>query len=273
MTRLGVIAVAVFAMTLTGATAAATEAVGPPLPPATASAEAVADARDLPPDEALLTAPLATSARALNLREATPPTASPLALAPATTPASDAGWKLLGVALLLGALAIGLRIWRRRRGGLPLGRASAPPALDVLARAPLAQRGELLVVRVDEQRLLLGVTAQRIVRLAQLEPEGGRSQEGLVPTDAPPAVDPLADPAVDFERLLEAVAAAEPMAKGDGAPSNARARTGSEPSGKPSGKPSGESSGPGPSSPPPPRLVSVGGGAQARSLATLRRTR
>lgn len=113
---------------------------------------------------------LARTARA----DDTPPAEgeTPLQLRPAPKPLELApskggiggGWKIV---LLVGAGAAGL-VWYKRKRAAGVAPAEPNGELQVLRKASLGGRGELVVVQVDGQRLLLGVTAQSITSLATL---------------------------------------------------------------------------------------------------------
>ncbi len=107
-----------------------------------------------------------TSGTPLSLR---PTRATPLSEEPSQP---GLGWKL--VALLL-AGGIGLWSWRRSARRAPV---EATHALRILRRLPIGVRSELIMVDVDGQRLLLGVTPNAIQNLfiAPLD-------DAMVPTD------------------------------------------------------------------------------------------
>jgi flagellar protein FliO/FliZ len=71
------------------------------------------------------------------------------------------GWKLLAVAIVVGGVVYALR---RRSAAQP-----ATADLVIVRRVSLGLRNELLVVNVDGQRLLLGVTPHSIHSLAVLD--------------------------------------------------------------------------------------------------------
>lgn len=125
----------------------------------------------------------------------------------ATTTASSAHVSLLS---LLGRLVVSLLVvlgvlWAiavllRRRGvggglrpaGRPSGRGTSRPGprprprqkvVDVVARQPLGKGQALLTVEVAGQLLLLGVTAQSITTLCELDPERVYGDDGQ-PDDA-----------------------------------------------------------------------------------------
>jgi flagellar protein FliO/FliZ len=75
---------------------------------------------------------------------------------------TSTGWKLAAVLALAGGAAF---YWRKR------GRMASAPAgeLTIVRRASVGMRSELLVVNVEGQRLLIGVTPQSIQSLAILD--------------------------------------------------------------------------------------------------------
>ncbi|MBV9949917.1 MAG: flagellar biosynthetic protein FliO [Myxococcales bacterium] len=111
----------------------------------------------------------------------------PIALAPEPAHAG-VGWKLGLVALILGGGALYLR----KR--LP-ARRTADAQLTIVRRAPIGIRSELLVVNVEGQRLLLGVTAQSIQTLATLDPLDETPAEEAAPARA-------ATPGASLSRVL-----------------------------------------------------------------------
>jgi flagellar protein FliO/FliZ len=74
---------------------------------------------------------------------------------------SSLGWKLVALMLVIGAVVYGLR---RRTAPRPTS-----TDLVIARRASLGLRSELIVVNVDGQRLLLGVTPHSIHTLAVLD--------------------------------------------------------------------------------------------------------
>lgn len=85
----------------------------------------------------------------------------PLELAPASS-GSHLGTTLPLVVVALGA---GAWVWKRRAtAATPVRR----PSINILARQSIGVRSELLVVEIDGQSLLLGVTSGSIQRLAVL---------------------------------------------------------------------------------------------------------
>lgn len=119
---------------------------------------------------------MALGARADEAREPAPPAqapvdgATPLATRPSAplslAPVSDGshpGYKLFaGVVVVLGA-GVWLRKKRGAKGAAPASR------IDVLGRASVGVRSELVVVEVDRTRLLVGVTPGAIQTLAVLD--------------------------------------------------------------------------------------------------------
>jgi flagellar protein FliO/FliZ len=98
-----------------------------------------------------------------------PDTGTPLSLRPskpvalATQPdGPSTGWKLAALLALAGSAAI---YWRKRGRRGP----SLQGELTIVRRASVGIRSELLVVNVEGQRLLIGVTPQSIQSLAILD--------------------------------------------------------------------------------------------------------
>lgn len=185
--RLAVTGLALGAIALTQwASPAAARAEAPP----SASASAVAPASSVAaPASASAAATVAPSATAPTAATAAPPlavpapTAAPVAAATGATPltvrashpvtyAADPahaslGWKLGLIALGLGG---GFWFWKRRA---PKGAAPAP-RIRIVARQSVGVRSEILIVEIEGDRLLLGVTPQSIARIGDLPPEGFR---------------------------------------------------------------------------------------------------
>jgi flagellar biogenesis protein FliO len=107
--------------------------------------------------------------------------AEPLAPLSGSTVASDwpgSGTRSVLAVLFLLALAGGAWWVRRRRGrGRSLG---AVPAIDVVAAKRIGHRQSLLLVEVGGQTLLLGATEQGMVRLADLNEQGGQLHDGTM---------------------------------------------------------------------------------------------
>ena len=141
----------------TSKAADAPEAVKPAPAPAPEPAKAVT-----PPT--VITAPLAAASASIATTDATPlqlRETHPIALAP--EPPAYAAWKLAGILALMGAGAFFLK--RRQAQRRP---AETIRSLQVLKKLSIGVRTELLVVDVDGQRLLLGVTPNSIQTLAAL---------------------------------------------------------------------------------------------------------
>jgi flagellar protein FliO/FliZ len=109
---------------------------------------------DAPPP--LIAAPPAASAAPLVVRPA------PIVLAP-DTPESGIGWKIVAFLALVGGGAYYLRKRMRPAGVADDGR------LTIVRRTSIGIRSELLVVNVEGQRLLIGVTPNSIQSLAILD--------------------------------------------------------------------------------------------------------
>ncbi len=109
-----------------------------------------------------------------------PPAATPLALRPKPLelahdpPQSGLGWKVVALMALLGGGAYYLRK-RARPARVDDGR------LVIVRRTSIGLRSELLVVNVEGQRLLLGVTPHSIQSLAVLD---GDEAAAMAPSDA-----------------------------------------------------------------------------------------
>ncbi len=197
-------AVAVAVMALTPARASAETAAAAP---ASAAAPAPASAAASAPASAAASAPAAAPAAATAAAPATAtaPAPAPLAAATAATPlnvrpthpvtyASDPvgagfGWKLGLFGL---ALAGGYFLWKRRAP------ASATPApkIRIVARQAVGVRSEILIVEIEGDRLLLGVTPQSIARIGDLPPAEPEAQSSA-------ELDPRASPAAVAARAQE----------------------------------------------------------------------
>jgi flagellar biogenesis protein FliO len=141
---------------------------------------------------AVLVTSLARVAVAQSTPASTPevaPSASvqtPLSVRPARPLSLDAPsggtslvWKLMALAVVAGA---GFVAWQRR------ARRPAPRDLElrIVRRASLGAKSELVVVLVEGQRLLLGVTANAIQSLLILPDEDARDEAvAPVPAEAP----------------------------------------------------------------------------------------
>jgi flagellar protein FliO/FliZ len=84
---------------------------------------------------------------------------------------------LVALALILGALP--LAAWFVRRGPASVGARGA--ALGVVAAVPVGARERIALVRADRKWLVVGITAQSITTLAELD-------------EAPAGIDPEAVP-------------------------------------------------------------------------------
>lgn len=117
----------------------------PPTPPGPSAA---------PPADPATTTPLAVRAN---------PPAKPLALAPASE-GLGVGYKLLAIVAIGGAVALYLK---KKRGARTA--AAANSKIDILARAGIGVRSQLVVVEVEGTRLLVGMTPSTIQTLAVLQ--------------------------------------------------------------------------------------------------------
>lgn len=165
-------------------------------------------------------APVASPAPAPVAREAAtpaPPSATPLSVRPsrplAFAPEStslDTGWKFLAVFALAAAA---LAYWKRQN---PAVRLDLGPELRVVRRTSIGMRSELLVVDVDGQRYLLGVTPSSVQSLAVLDGDGASPKAPV--HDEERARESGADTVARFEAMLESARAESSFA----APRSAR---------------------------------------------------
>jgi len=127
-----------------------------------------------------------------------PTTGTPLGVRPQK--ALDLGWKLAAV-VLVGAGAAWA--WRKRGAAVSL---TETPSLRILRRTTIGVRSELLVVDIDGQRMLLGVTPSSIQNLyISPLPEGEADHEA---SPAAPEVDDEPLPTRETRRLPTARPAA-----------------------------------------------------------------
>jgi flagellar protein FliO/FliZ len=177
------------------------------LTPALAWAESAAPVASAAPSAAASAAPAAAPAAASAAVAAPPaaPTPAVAAVATAATPlnvrpshpvtyAADPvgagfGWKL---GLLGLALAGGWFLWKRRA---PVGSVAAPK-IRIVARQAVGVRSEILIVEIEGDRLLLGVTPQSIARIGDLPPAEPEAEASVEP-------DPRARPAAVAARAQE----------------------------------------------------------------------
>lgn len=82
------------------------------------------------------------------------------------------GWKLVGVLVILGATVVYFRRRAGAKGPRDLG-------LTIVRRTTIGLRSELLVVNVEGQRLLLGVTPHSIQSIAVLDSEAPAAPPAL----------------------------------------------------------------------------------------------
>jgi flagellar biogenesis protein FliO len=130
---------------------------------------------------------------------------------------ATAGWKVVAVLAVLGGAAFYLRKrWKPRRG--------EDGQLTIVRRAAIGMRSELLIVNVEGQRMLLGVTPHSIQTLAMLDaleatsPVGSEQARSVLS----PAED---DAAFDIERGVLGSANAAAAATSRGAASDGPGRT------------------------------------------------
>jgi flagellar protein FliO/FliZ len=146
----------------TSAPAIAAAAAPTPAPVLTAATTTI--------ESAPLAAATATTSTPLQLRETKE---APHALELAPEPAANSLWKLGAILALMGAGAYALK--KHNEKNRP---AETVRSLQVLKKLSIGVRTELMVVDVDGQRLLLGVTPSSIQTLASLpDPEPVEMQE------------------------------------------------------------------------------------------------
>jgi flagellar biogenesis protein FliO len=148
--------------------------------------------------------PAAPAATPLAVR---PAPAKPLALAPASE-GLGVGYKLLAIVAIGGAVALYLK---KKRGAKIA--ASAPSKIDILSRASIGVRSQLVVVEVEGTRLLVGMTPNTIQTLAVLQtPE----DDGVAAMDRAAAVEDRVEiemmrPANLGDRVRSLLGADEPI--------------------------------------------------------------
>lgn len=178
--------------------------VGPPAPTAAPAALPAAQAPSPAPAARETTPPATPTATPLSVRPN-----RPLALAPEST-SLDTGWKFLAVFALAAAA---LAYWKRQN---PAARLDLGPELRVVRRTSIGMRSELLVVDVDGQRFLLGVTPSSVQSLAVLD---GHEEAPKAPArDEEHPRESGADTVARFEAMLESARAESSFA----APRSAR---------------------------------------------------
>jgi flagellar biosynthetic protein FliO len=89
--------------------------------------------------------------------------------------------------IVLGLLA--LSVWLVRRGGLALPGRTASRAMRVETALPLGDRRQLVIVRVEGRRLLLGLSAMHVSLLTELSTEAAFA-DALDALDARMSPDP-----------------------------------------------------------------------------------
>ncbi len=77
-------------------------------------------------------------------------------------------WSFLMLVLVLAAVPASLWAMKRLQTLRPAG--SAPRAMAVVASLPLGPRERLVTVKVGQRTLVLGVTAQQVALVAELQP-------------------------------------------------------------------------------------------------------
>ena len=123
--------------------------------------------QEAPADPAIAAGPPAPSQAPAQAQPQPPAQGTPLSLRPAPAPfgAGQSPTSLMPQLALVALIgAAGLWMWKRR-SALKTEPSRAP---RILARTPVGVRSELLVVEVDGQQMLIGVTPQTIQRIAVL---------------------------------------------------------------------------------------------------------
>ncbi|ARJ43238.1 flagellar biosynthetic protein FliO [Pantoea alhagi] len=112
----------------------------------------------------------------------------------APQPAFSTGSALTQVSSVLAGIVLLILVfaWLARRLGFTPKRLGGPQALKISASVQVGQRERVVIVEVEDARLVLGVTAQQITHLHTLPPKDPEQQ------DAPPA-----QAAPDFRQLLQ----------------------------------------------------------------------
>ncbi len=184
----GVTALSVYASPLTEGVARADEGPASAIVPVTPRAQAVQAAapvaRPAPvvaTTPAIAAAPVAAApepgpvavqptpaAQAISAAVSAPAVATPLNLVPSKplelaepAPASNLGWKLGAMGLLAAA---GFWAYTKKKNATPV-KESAIPEMRILRRTSIGVRSELLLVDLEGQRILLGVTPSNIQSL------------------------------------------------------------------------------------------------------------
>ncbi|WP_437613916.1 flagellar biosynthetic protein FliO [Erwinia sp. V71] len=113
---------------------------------------------------------------------------------PASQPAVSAGSMLTQVSSVLAFIIILIlgAAWLARRFGFAPKRAGAK-TLNIRASVTVGQRERVVIVDVEDARLVLGVTAQNITHLHTLPPKS--------PTDSEESPSPVAK--ADFSNMLQ----------------------------------------------------------------------
>lgn len=137
-------------------------------------------------------APAPEQGTPLNLRPSSP-------MSPASGSGGGFGWKLTAVAAIIGGAAW----WLKRKTGAKLAPARA---IKVVSRAAIGVRTELVVVEVEGQTLLLGVTPSSIQRLSILgaaDPEEANATAPEEEATSPAEADASSTLGDRFGALLE----------------------------------------------------------------------
>jgi flagellar biogenesis protein FliO len=175
----------------------------PAAPPPTASV--AAQAASPPADSVAAQVPLSPVASASPPEVGTPLTlrpSKPLELAREPVSTTGMGWKLGALALVLGVVAF----YSRRKLS---SKRIDDTQLTIVRRATVGFRSELIVVNVEGQRFLLGVTPQSIQSLALLDGDDA-TVPALAPAPSPDASSSLGD---RFAAMLDAADRPDPVAR------------------------------------------------------------
>jgi len=120
--------------------------------------------------------------------DATAPAAAPahrfaapeVAASHVTGTAGGVGQMLFGLVVVLGAVFVVAFVARRLRGASGTG----SNGIDVLAQASLGTKEKAVIVRVDGERLLLGVASGQVTLLKTLSPQAEAPPPAITGTQA-----------------------------------------------------------------------------------------
>jgi flagellar protein FliO/FliZ len=96
----------------------------------------------------------------------------------------------LSLGIVVGLILVASRVLRRRGGGSPSRRMG--PSIELLERRNVGKRASIALVRVDDRRVLVGVTEHQIGLLADLGTELPEP-----PQELEPPIDVTSTPAID----------------------------------------------------------------------------